>query len=219
MRVLVVEDDKMLGEGIRDGLQHMGYTIDWLQDGLSAEQALATSEFDIMLLDLGLPGQDGMELLRKLRRHKNDIPVLIITARDQLQDRIAGLDQGADDYLVKPFDLLEVAARLRAITRRKQGYSQPAIELSEIRIDPAAREVTQRGQSILLSSQEYAVLETLAYSQGRVVSRSKLHEHLYGWGDGAESNVLEVCIHHLRKKLGTNLIQTVRGIGYIIKQE
>ena len=218
MRVLVVEDDEMLGESIRDGLQKLGYTIDWLTDGLSAEQALATEAFDILLLDLVLPGQSGMALLGKLRQQNNEIPVLIITARDRVEDRIAGLDQGADDYLIKPFDLMELAARLRAISRRKSGQSQAAITFSTIRIDQAAHEVTKSGQPIDLSGQEFAVLEALARNIGRVVSRSKLQEQLYGWGDGAESNVLEVCIHHLRKKLGKTLITTVRGIGYIIKQ-
>ncbi len=217
MRILVVEDDKMLGEGICDGLSHLGYTIDWLQDGLAAEQALNSDDFDIVLLDLGLPGQDGMQLLQHLRARHNDIPVLIITARDRVEDRIAGLDQGADDYLVKPFDLMEAAARLRAIIRRKKGHANPVMEFSEIRLDPAAHEVTLNGQPVTLSSQEFAVLETLANHIGRVVSRSSLQQQLYGWSEGAESNVLEVCIHHLRKKLGKDLIQTVRGIGYIIK--
>ena len=219
MRILVIEDDEMLGSSIRDGLQHMGHTIEWLQDGLAAEQALSTNTFDIMLLDLSLPGQDGMTLLRRIRQQGNDIPVLIISARDRLDQRIAGLDEGADDYLIKPFDLLEVAARLRAIIRRKQGHGQPCIEFSDIRINPAAREVTLNHQAVTLSGQEYAVLETLSQNIGRVVPRSRLQEQLYGWSDGAESNVLEVCIHHLRKKLGKQLIHTVRGIGYIIKQD
>ncbi len=219
MRILVVEDDKMLGEGICDGLGHLGYTIDWLQDGLAAEQALNNDDFDIVLLDLGLPGQDGMQLLQHLRANHNDIPVLIITARDRVEDRIAGLDQGADDYLVKPFDLMEAAARLRAIIRRKKGHASPVMDFNGIRLDPAAHEVTLNGQPVTLSSQEFAVLETLANHIGRVVSRSSLQQQLYGWGEGAESNVLEVCIHHLRKKLGKTLIQTVRGIGYIIKDK
>ena len=216
MRILLAEDDSLIGEGLCLGLRHFDYRVDWVRDGLMAEQALGSSEFDALLLDLGLPDMDGMDLLGRLRRRGNDIPVLVLTARDRIEDRVSGLDQGADDYLVKPFDLMEVAARLRAITRRTTGHAQPVIEHGAIRLDPAARAVTCNGRPVALSGQEYLLLETLLHRRGRVVSRTQLLDLLYGWDEGVESNVLEVCIHHLRKKLGRALIHTVRGVGYIV---
>lgn len=218
MRVLLAEDEQMLGESLGEGLRHLGFTVDWVQDGIAAEQALDSDEFDALLLDLGLPGQDGMVLLEKLRGRGSDLPVLIITARDRVEDRIGGLDTGADDYLVKPFDLKEVAARLRAITRRRVGHASPVIEHAGIILDPASRKVTFHGTPVALTGYEYVILEALLSHLGTVVSRSRLLECLYGWDEGAESNVLEVCIHHLRRKLDKQLIQTIRGVGYTIRR-
>jgi DNA-binding response OmpR family regulator len=218
VRLLLVEDEQMLGDSLRQGLDHLGFKVDWVRDGLQAEQALETDQFDALLLDLGLPGQDGMVLLRKLRRRGDDIPVLVLTARDRLEDRVEGLDGGADDYLVKPFDLQEVAARVRAITRRRMGHAAPVLRHADLTLDPASHEVRYRGEVVDLTRYEYAVLETLLTQVGAVVPRSRLLEHLYGWDEGAESNVLEVCIHHLRKKLDHDLIRTVRGVGYSIRK-
>lgn len=217
MRVLLAEDDSSLGQGLAAGLQKLGFTVDWVRDGVSAEQALATSErLDALILDLGLPRQDGLEVLRKLRDANNDIPVLVLTARDAIDDRITGLDQGADDYVIKPFDLMEVAARLRSITRRREGRSTTIIQHGEITVDPAARTVYRKDEIVPLGSNEYAVLETLLHNRGRILSRDQLEEALYGWEEGVESNAMEVYIHHLRKKLGKELIHTVRGVGYTI---
>lgn len=216
MRVLLAEDDQLLGEGLSTGLQKLGYTVDWVRDGVAAEQAMATEHLDALILDLGLPRQDGLEVLRKLRSSNNDLPVLVLTARDTVEDRITGLDHGADDYLIKPFDLMEVAARLRSITRRRAGRAAAVVEHGGLIVDPAARTVVQDGESITLGSSEFAVLEALLNNCGRVLSREQLEESLYGWEEGVESNAMEVYIHHLRKKLGKELIQTVRGVGYTI---
>ncbi len=217
MRVLLAEDDQLLGDGLAAGLQKLGFTVDWVRDGVAAEQALATIErLDALILDLGLPRQDGLEVLRKLRAANNDIPVLVLTARDAVDDRIAGLDQGADDYVVKPFDLMEVAARLRSITRRREGRAIAVIQHGELSVDPAARTVYQNGELVSLGSNEYAVLETLLNNRGRILSRDQLEGALYGWEDGVESNAMEVYIHHLRKKFGKELIRTIRGVGYTI---
>jgi len=216
MRVLLAEDDQLLGEGLSTGLQKLGYTVDWVRDGVAAEQAMATEHLDALILDLGLPRQDGLEVLRKLRSSNNDLPVLVLTARDTVEDRITGLDHGADDYLIKPFDLMEVAARLRSITRRRAGRAAAVVEHGGLIVDPAARTVVQDGESITLGSSEFAVLEALLNNCGRVLSREQLEESLYGWEEGVESNAMEVYIHHLRKKLGKELIHTVRGVGYTI---
>lgn len=216
MRVLLAEDDQLLGEGLSTGLQKLGYTVDWVRDGVAAEQAMATEHLDALILDLGLPRQDGLEVLRKLRSSNNDLPVLVLTARDTVEDRITGLDHGADDYLIKPFDLMEVAARLRSITRRRAGRAAAVVEHGGLMVDPAARTVVQDGESITLGSSEFAVLEALLNNCGRVLSREQLEESLYGWEEGVESNAMEVYIHHLRKKLGKELIHTVRGVGYTI---
>lgn len=216
MRVLLAEDDQLLGDGLSTGLQKLGYTVDWVRDGVAAEQALATEHLDALILDLGLPRQDGLEVLRKLREANNDLPVLVLTARDTVQDRITGLDQGADDYLIKPFDLMEVAARLRSITRRREGRAAAVIQHGELNVDPAARSVYLKGEIVSLGSHEFAVLEALLNNRGRVLSREQLEEVLYGWEEGVESNAMEVYIHHLRKKLGKELIHTVRGVGYTI---
>lgn len=216
MRILLAEDDPLLGEGLSTGLRRLGHTVDWVQDGVAAERAMVAEGLDALVLDLGLPQQDGLSVLRKLRQSKLDLPVLVLTARDTVDDRITGLDQGADDYLIKPFDLMEVAARLRAITRRREGRSNPIIQHGDLVVDPAARSVTLRGDPITLVSNEFSVLEALLSHAGRVLSREQLEESIYGWGEGVESNTMEVYIHHLRKKLGKKLIQTVRGVGYTI---
>jgi DNA-binding response OmpR family regulator len=216
MRILLAEDDPLLGEGLSSGLRQLGYTVDWVRDGIAAEQALTTADVDALVLDLGLSRQDGLTLLRKLRQSDRNLPVLVLTARDTVDDRIAGLDQGADDYVVKPFDLMEVAARLRAITRRREGRANPVIQYGELVVDPAARTVTLRGEPVNISGNEFSVLEALLNNAGRILSREQLEESLYGWDEGVESNAMEVYIHHLRKKLGKELIRTVRGVGYTI---
>ena len=217
MRILIAEDDPLLGEALSMGLREMGYRVDWVRDGPAAEHALQSEKdsLDALVLDLGLPRRDGLTILDRLRR-SGSLPVLILTARDTVKERIAGLDTGADDYVVKPFDLMEVSARLRAITRRRAGRSSPRIEYGPMVLDQASRTVTLHGESIGLSSQEMAVLEALLSNTGRILSRQQLESSLYGWEEGAESNALEVYIHHLRKKLGKSLIRTVRGIGYTI---
>ncbi|WP_428606081.1 response regulator [Sedimenticola sp.] len=216
MRVLLVEDDPLLGDGLSVGLEQMGYTVDWISDGNQAEVALQDKTLDLVVLDISLPGQDGLTLLRKIRHQGNAIPVLLLTARDGLDDRIKGLDSGADDYLPKPFDLEELAARLRAISRRRVGRSTPLLRHGDITLDPAGRTVLLNNQPISCTAREYAILEALLMNSGQVLSRQRLEEALYGWDDGVESNAIEVYIHHLRKKLGKATIQTVRGVGYKI---
>jgi DNA-binding response OmpR family regulator len=218
MRILLAEDDEQLGEGLSFGLKELGHRVDWVQDGAAALQALNSDSLDVLILDLGLPEVDGLTVLKQLRKQKSNLPVLVLTARDTLEARIEGLDLGADDYVIKPFDLLEVNARLRAISRRREGRSEPLIEHGDLILNPASREVSMAGQPIALSSYEYAVLETLITHSGRILSRQFLEESLYGWDEGVESNALEVYIHHLRKKLGKSLIKTVRGVGYSIKR-
>ncbi|MCB1925007.1 MAG: response regulator transcription factor [Gammaproteobacteria bacterium] len=216
MRVLLVEDDELLGSAVVDGLTQAGYTVDWLRDGGQALRALSNDEPDLLVLDLGLPGRDGMQVLRDLRARSSGLPVLLLTARDTVEDRIAGLDAGADDYLVKPFDLGELTARLRAIARRRGGRATPVIEHDGLVFDPAARSVTLDGESIALSSRALAILEALLERPGIPLSRERLEQILYGWGEGVESNAVEVHIHHLRKKLGKERIRTIRGLGYMI---
>jgi len=216
MRILLVEDDRLLGDGIRAGLQQAGFAVDWTQDGRAAELALAGEPYDAVVLDLGLPRLSGMEVLARLRAARNAVPVLILTARDTVPDRIAGLDAGADDYLVKPFDLGELQARLRALIRRGGKQTGPHIEHGALRLDPAARSVRWQGEPVELSVREYAVLHALLLNAGRVLSKAQLEEKLYGWGEEIESNTVEVFVHHLRRKLAPELIQTVRGVGYMI---
>lgn len=218
MRLLLVEDDAMIGPGILKGLRRFGWTMDWVQDGRAAELALQNDVYDIVLLDLGLPRKDGLEVLQTLRRKDNDIPVLVITARDAIQDRVQGLDVGADDYLVKPFSIEELAARIRALLRRRAGRADPVIEVGDVRLNPATREVRVAGNSLALSAREFALLEALIDRPGAVLSRSQLEDKLYGWGDEVESNTVEVYIHSLRKKLGTDFIKTVRGVGYMVSK-
>ena len=216
MRVLLVEDDALLGDGVRAGLGQAGYTVDWVRDGVAAELALRNEDFDLAVLDLGLPRQDGLTVLRKLRASGKDTPVLILTARDTVSDRVAGLDAGADDYLIKPFDLDELSARLRALTRRRAGRTASVIRYQDLELDPAARSLTQAGQDVILTARELAIFEALMNNIGRALSKERLEEALYGWDEGIESNAIEVHIHHLRKKLGKERIRTIRGLGYMI---
>ena len=219
MRLLLVEDDPMIGESVRAGLQQDGFAVDWVQDGRAAELALDANTYDTLLLDLGLPRKTGLEVLASLRRRGNTIPVLILTARDAVADRVKGLDAGADDYLVKPFDLEELAARVRALLRRKSGRADPVVQVGTLVINPATHEVSLAGKSISLSAREFALLHALASRPGVVYSRTQLEEKLYGWGQEVESNTVEVYVHSLRRKLGTNLIQNVRGVGYMVPKQ
>ena len=216
MRVLLVEDDELLGNAVRAGLEDAGYTVDWLRDGRLAATALTSEEPDVLVLDIGLPGKDGLTVLNELRERNSTIPVLILTARDTVQDRIAGLDAGADDYLVKPFDLGELTARLRAISRRRAGRATPVIRHGDLEFDPAARTVRVDGEEVVLAARALAILEALLERPGVPLSRERLEQILYGWGEGVESNAVEVHIHHLRKKLGKERIRTIRGLGYMI---
>ncbi|MFV3415054.1 response regulator [Pseudomonas nitroreducens] len=217
MRLLIVEDDPALGEGICNGLRQEGYTIDWLQDGVSALHALQQETFDLVVLDLGLPRLDGIEVLRRLRAGGDAVPVLILTARDATDDRIAGLDVGADDYLVKPFDLNELKARLRALLRRSAGRAKVLIEHAGVTLDPATRQVSYQGHPVVLTPKEYRLLHELLSQPGKVFTRERLTQLLYGWDEEPESNTLEVNVYHLRKKLFNDLIRTVRGIGYLVE--
>ena len=219
MRLLLVEDDKALGEGLRLGLRQEGYTVDWLQDGASAVHALLSEAFDLLVLDLGLPRLDGIQVLRQLRGAGSALPVLILTARDATEDRIAGLDAGADDYLVKPFDLDELKARLRALLRRSAGRAQVMIEHAGICLDPASQQVSYQGKPVPMTPKEYLLLHELLSQPGKVLTRERLAQSLYGWDEEAESNTLEVHIHHLRKKLFSGLIRTVRGVGYLVEEQ
>jgi two-component system response regulator QseB len=216
MRVLLVEDDAMIGESVAAGLRLAGHAVDWVQDGRAAEAALAAPGHELVLLDLGLPRKSGLDVLKGLRASGVDLPVLIITARDGVAERIAGLDAGADDYIVKPFDLDELAARIRAVARRRAGRAAPVIEYGALRFDPAARQVSLGGAAVALSARELAVLEALLERPGAVLSRAQLEERLYGWREEIESNAVEVHIHALRRKLGAELIRTLRGVGYML---
>ncbi|MDD2884115.1 MAG: response regulator transcription factor [Dechloromonas sp.] len=216
MRILLVEDDPQLGDGLTVGLRQAGFAVDWLHDGHAADLALQTEQFALLILDLGLPKVDGMDVLKRLRARGQTLPVLILTARDATGDKVGGLDAGADDYLVKPIDLDELAARARALTRRSAGRAAPLLCHGEITLDPAAHRVSRGGQTVDLSSREFSLLQLLLENAGRVLSRSQLEQSMYGWGDEPDSNALEVHIHHLRKKLGSELIRTLRGVGYTI---
>ncbi|MBK8386730.1 MAG: response regulator transcription factor [Candidatus Accumulibacter sp.] len=216
MRVLLVEDDPMIGKSVQQGLRQDGHTVDWVRESRAAELALATTSYEMLLLDLGLPGKSGLELLAQLRRAAHRIPVLVITARDSVADRILGLDSGADDYLVKPFDLDELGARMRAVLRRHAGRADPVIALGDLRMNPATHEVTRNGQPIVLSAREFALLQALLEQPGVPLSRARLEERLYGWGEEVESNAIEVYIHSLRRKLGAECIRNIRGVGYLV---
>jgi DNA-binding response OmpR family regulator len=216
MRVLLVEDDRLIAEGVRTGLRQEDHAVDWMRDGDSAEAALRTSKFDLVLLDLGLPGRDGIEVLESMRGRGDRTPVIIVTARDDVTDRIEGLDAGADDYIVKPFSLEEVAARMRSVTRRVAGRAEPVIEHNGIRLTPATRTAERDGVDVPLSGHEFAVLEALLQRPGTVLSRAQLEDRLYGWDSEIESNAVEVYIHGLRRKLGADAIRTLRGVGYFV---
>jgi DNA-binding response OmpR family regulator len=216
MRVLLVEDDTMIAQGLKTALRQDGYAVDWVQDGRSADEALRTPGFDIVLLDLGLPDRSGLDILRGLRQRGAATPVIILTARDDVRDRIAGLDAGADDYIVKPFDLDELAARMRSVLRRAAGRGDPCIEHGGIRLNPITHGVERDNVPVQLSGQEYAVLEALLQRPGAVLSRAQLEDRLYGWDTPVESNAIEVYIHGLRRKLGSETIRTLRGVGYFI---
>ncbi|HEX8594566.1 MAG TPA: response regulator [Pseudomonas sp.] len=218
MRLLLIEDDVALGEGIHQALSREGYTVDWLKDGASALHSLLSESFDLAILDLGLPKLGGLEVLRRLRQSGSSLPVLILTARDATEDRIAGLDAGADDYLIKPFDLSELKARLRALLRRSAGRARALIEHAGITLDPSTQQVTYHGQAVFLTPKEYQLLHELLSPPGRVMTRDRLIQLLYGWNEEAESNTLEVHIHHLRKKFSSDLIRTIRGVGYLVEE-
>jgi two-component system, OmpR family, response regulator len=219
MRLLLVEDDAMIGEAARQGLRHEGHTVDWVRDGVEGEASVASADYDLVLLDLGLPRRDGLSLLKGWRARGEKVPVLIITARDALADRIAGLDAGADDYLVKPFDLDELLARVRAVLRRRAGRADSTLRVGDLEIDTAARRVKWKGREVMLSAREYALLEALADRPGAYLSRAQLEERLYGWEDEIASNAVEVHIHALRRKLDSNLIRNMRGVGYALAKD
>ncbi|TAK94645.1 MAG: response regulator transcription factor [Aquabacterium sp.] len=216
MRLLLVEDDQMIGETVLDVLRAEHYAVDWVKDGVSAEFAWRSQAYDLVLLDLGLPGRDGLQVLKNMRDVRQRAPVLIATARDAVEHRIAGLDAGADDYVLKPYDLGELLARVRALIRRAHGRPEPVYEHDGVVIHSATREVTVAGVPVTLSSREWAVLEPLIARPGAVLSRAQLEEKVFGWDDEVASNAVEVYVHGLRKKLGTGLIQNVRGVGYMV---
>jgi DNA-binding response OmpR family regulator len=214
MRILLVEDDEMVGEALRAALRQQGLAADWVRDGETAIAVTATEAFDAVLLDLGLPRRSGLDVLRAMRARADTTPVIVLTARDALADKVAGLDAGADDYLVKPFELDELLARLRAVHRRQAGRAEPVLQVADLRLDPATREVSRGGRPILLSAREFAVLQALLERPGAIVSRAQLEDRLYGWGEELESNAISVYMHQLRRKLGDDLLHTVRGLGY-----
>jgi len=226
MRLLLVEDDRMIGSSLRAVLQAEGHAVDWLRDVASARAALATERFDLVLLDLGLPAtpasavqdaeQDGLQVLRELRARRDATPVIVLTARDAPEARVQGLDSGADDYLTKPFDVAELGARIRAVMRRHSGQAQPVLAHGGVTLDPATRQVAQHGVPVLLSAREFAVLEALMVRPGAVLTRAQLEDRIYGWGDAVESNAVSVYVHQLRRKLGADFIQSMRGVGYFL---
>jgi DNA-binding response OmpR family regulator len=216
MRLLLVEDDVMIGESVLDLLRAEHYAVDWVKDGEMAETALQAQAYDLVLLDLGLPRRDGLDVLRSLRRRKDRVPVLIATARDSIQQRIEGLDAGADDYVLKPYDLSELLARIRALLRRASGRAEPVYEHKGVSINPVTREVMVGDQPVVLSAREWAILEPLLARPGLVLSRAQLEEKLFSWKDEVSSNAIEVYIHGLRRKLGAELIRNVRGVGYMV---
>lgn len=219
MRILLAEDDTLLGDGLRAGLRQLGFQVDWVRDGEAAEREIRSQSYAAAILDLGLPLKDGMTVLTSLRRSGLTLSVLVLTARDAVQDRIRGLDMGADDYVLKPVDLHELAARIRALVRRANGQPQECLQAQDLTLDPAARSVTQAGAPVVLSTREFDLLHALMLSAGRVLSRDQLEQHLYSWGQEVDSNTVEVHIHHLRRKIGNSLIRTVRGVGYMLMRE
>ena len=219
MRLLLVEDDAMIGDTLLRTLRSEHYAVDWVRDGAMADQALRSAEYDLVLLDLGLPKRDGLDVLRALRSRRSTVPVLVATARDGVADRIAGLDAGADDYVVKPYDTDELLARIRALLRRSAGRAEPAFEHRGVSLNPATREASVNGLAVSLSAREWAVLEPLLARPGVMFSRAQLEEKLFSWKDEVSSNAVEVYIHGVRKKLGNDIIQTVRGLGYLVPKE
>jgi len=219
MRILLAEDDAMLGDGLRAGLRQSGFQVDWVRDGMAAERELASGVYAAGVLDLGLPHKDGLDVLRDLRARKVATPILVLTARDAVPDRVLGLDTGADDYVIKPVDLIELAARLRSLVRRSLGQVHDTLCAGTVELDVAARRVISHGESIALSNREFDLLHALLRNVGRVLTREQLEQQMYSWGHEVESNTIEVHIHHLRKKLGPDLIHTVRGVGYTIQRE
>lgn len=219
MRILLIEDDPMIGKAVRQGLVQAGFAVDWATDGRAAELSLGNDVYDLAILDLGLPKKDGMELLSSLRASGNTLPVLIATARDTVADRIAGLEAGADDYVLKPFDLDELVARVRAVLRRHAGSGSPLLVCGTLVLDPARKTVTRNGMPVELSARELAVLEALMRRPGTVLSREQLEESVYGWGEEVGSNAIEVHLHHLRRKLGSGCIQNIRGVGYRMAED
>lgn len=214
MRILLAEDDPMLGDGLRAGLRQLGFQVDWVRDGVAAERELASGDYTAAVLDLGLPLKDGLDVLQALRARKISTPVLVLTARDAVPDRIRGLDLGADDYVIKPVDLHELGARLRSLVRRSHGQMQDILQCGAVLLEPAARRVSLNGESVALSTREFDLLHVLMLNADRVMSREQLEQQLYSWGYEVESNAIEVHIHHLRRKLHPDVIQTVRGVGY-----
>ncbi|WP_269532294.1 response regulator transcription factor [Chitinimonas sp. BJYL2] len=219
MRILLVEDDRLLGDGLRAGLIQAGYVVDWVQDGAAAELALNTHRFSAVVLDWNLPRADGLTVLRRVRQRGDATPVLMLTARDSIEDRVTGLDGGADDYLVKPVAMAELAARLRALIRRSSGVSEAVFRFGDLALDPARRQVSVGERSVELSVREFDVLALLIGQPERPLGREQIEEALYGWGEEVESNAIEVHIHHLRKKLGNDWIKTLRGVGYLLNPE
>lgn len=217
MRILLAEDDSLLGDGLRTGLRQLGFLVDWVRDGHAAERELHTQEYSAAVLDIGLPHQTGLEVLAHIRQARIVTPVLILTARDAVPDRIQGLDLGADDYVVKPIDLNELAARLRALVRRAHGQVQEHLAAQDVVLIPASRTVKRAGEVVVLSTREFDLLQTFLLSADRVLTRTQLEQQLYSWGQEVESNAIEVHIYNLRRKLGSGLIHTVRGVGYMLK--
>lgn len=218
MRILLAEDDAMLGDGLRAGLRQAGFQVDWVRDGMAAERELASGVYAAGVLDLGLPLKDGLEVLKDLRARKVATPILVLTARDAVPDRVVGLDTGADDYVIKPVDLMELAARLRSLVRRSLGQVHDTLCFGAVELDAAARRATLGGETVSLSTREFDLLHALMRNAGRVLSREQLEQQMYSWGYEVESNTIEVHIHHLRKKLGADLIHTVRGVGYTVQR-
>ena len=219
MRILLAEDDSLLGDGLRAGLRQLGFQVDWVRDGEAAERELRAQAYTAAVLDLGLPRKDGLQVLTALRAAHIATPVLVLTARDTVPDRILGLDLGADDYVVKPVDLHELAARLRALVRRAHGQPQECLAAQDVVLDPASRTVRQAGVAVMLSNREFDLLQAFLLGAGRVLSREQLEQQLYSWGQEVDSNAIEVHIHNLRRKLGSALIHTVRGVGYTLLRE
>lgn len=217
MRILVVEDDPILGDGLVQGLALDSYALDWVKSKSDAQIALTTNQYDLMLLDIGLPDGSGLEVLQGLRKQKSDIPVLILTAYDELSDKINGLDSGADDYLVKPFDLDELRARIRALSRRAKGSASPVFQVGDITLDPSTHKVTLANEPVKLGPKEFAILRVLMEKPGHILSKAQIEDKLYGWDMEVESNTIEVHIHGIRKKLGKTAVKTIRHVGYLVE--